>query len=78
MQVSAADNGELHSTSPWLYVNSNGPLKGQGIGAAPVRNNDISIASVGSVLHIIARLGFDDSTVQKARKNITKKFRLGW
>lgn len=68
MQVSAVDDGELHSSSPWLYVNSRGPLKGQGMGAALVRNNEIRLPSLGRSLHLERRLGAGESIVQKAER----------
>lgn len=70
MHVSAADKGDLHSASPWLYVNSRGPLNGQGIGAAPVRNREINMASLVKSPHIEGSVGFDDPVIHQAGKEL--------
>lgn len=73
MHVSAADKGDLHSASPWLYVNSRGPLKGHGIGAAPVRNREINIASLVRSPHIEGSVGFDDPVMHQAGRKKKKE-----
>jgi len=64
VHASARDRGELHSPSPWLYVNSKGPLMGQGSGAALERNRETRVASLVNVPHWVGRLGSGESLVQ--------------